>query len=217
MRKTKLELENQLFDFLSRYQTTTMHGMMRHLCCKKENLQGIIKQYEKTDTNPLGLIKINKKNIPYEYSLETTSYDELHNHLEEYIRRINDMINIYIKNLKKMKPIFKNVKGSKIGKEVFASTAHSNQRTKDFLENISSLLDDVHQLSFLITYYKTLNQIPTNKIKQADKDQELCIKTYLDIIKKLRTVVGRRALHQKALEGYLFRHQMILRRLDLLR
>ena len=215
MRKTKLELENQLFDFLSRYQTTTMHGMMRHLCCKKENLQGIIKQYEKTDTNPLGLIKINKKNIPYEYTLEVTSYDELHNHLEEYIRRINDMINIYIKNLKKMKPIFKNVKGSKIGKEVFASTAHSNQRTKDFLENISSLLDDVHQLSFLITYYKTLNQIPTNKIKQADKDQELCIKTYLDIIKKLRTVVGRRALHQKALEGYLFRHQMILRSLDL--
>ena len=77
MRKTKLELENQLFDFLSRYQTTTMHGMMRHLCCKKENLQGIIKQYEKTDTNPLGLIKINKKNIPYEYSLEPNSYDEL--------------------------------------------------------------------------------------------------------------------------------------------
>ena len=85
---------------------------MRHLCCKKENLHDIIKQYEKTDTNPLGLIKINKKNIPYVYSLETTSYDELHNYLETYLKGTMRLVQSLMKQLKK--PLFKNVKAIKL-------------------------------------------------------------------------------------------------------
>jgi len=214
MRKTKLELENQLFDFLSRYQTTTMLGMMRELECKKENLQGIIKQYEKTDSNPLGLIKVNKKNIPYVYSLETTSYDELHNQIEPYLKETNQLVQHLMKQLKK--PLFKDVKETKLeqgGNSILFKI--QSEKTREIMTNISSLLSNIHQTSFLLSYYKTLNQIPKGKLKQADYDQELCVKTYSDIIMKLKKFVGRREAHQKALESMLFTHQMTLRRLDL--
>ena len=214
MRKSKLELENQLFDLLSGNQTITMLGMMRALECKKENLQGIIKQYEKTDTNPLGLIKINKKNIPYEYSLETTSYDELHNHLETYLKGTNQLVQHLMKQLKK--PLFKDVKEKKLeqgGNSL--SFEIKNEKARGVMTNISLQLSHIHQVSFLLTYYKTLNQIPKGKLKQADYDQELCVKTYSDIVMKLREFVGRREAHQKALESMLFTHQMTLRGLDL--
>ena len=214
MRKSKLELENQLFDLLSGNQTITMLGMMRALECKKENLQGIIKQYEKTDTNPLGLIKINKKNIPYEYSLETTSYDELHNHLETYLKGTNQLVQHLMKQLKK--PLFKDVKEKKLeqgGNSL--SFEIQSEKARGVMTNISLQLSHIHQVSFLLTYYKTLNQIPKNKFKQADYDQELCVKTYSDILMKLRKFVGRREAHQKALESMLFTHQMTLRGLDL--
>ena len=214
MRKTKLELENQLFDLLSRYQTITMLGMMRHLCCKKENLQDIIKQCEKTETNPLGLINVNKKNIPYEYSLETTSYDELHNQIEPYLKGTMRLVQDMMKQLKK--PLFKNVKETKLERGGNAiSFKIQSEKTRGILTNISLQLSNIHQISFLLTYYKTLNQIPKGKFKQADHDQELCVKTYSDIIMKLKKFVGRREAHQKALESKLFTHQMILRRLDL--
>jgi len=216
MRKSKLELEKQLFDFLSWNHSTTMYGMMRYLCCKKENLQGIIKQYEKTDTNPLGLIKINKKNIPYGYSLETTSYDELHGYLETYLKGTMRLVQDMMKQLKK--PLFKNVKETKLERGGNAlSYKIWSPKTKNIMLNISMQLSNIHQTSFLITYYKTLNQIPKGKLKQADHDQELCVKTYSDIIMKLRKFVGRRESHQKALQSKLFTHQMTLRRLDLLR
>ena len=214
MRKSKLELENQLFDLLSGNQTITMLGMMRALECKKENLQGIIKQYEKTDTNPLGLIKINKKNIPYEYSLETTSYDELHNHLETYLKGTNQLVQHLMKQLKK--PLFKDVKEKKLeqgGNSL--SFKIQSEKARGVMTNISLQLSHIHQVSFLLTYYKTLNQIPKGKLKQADYDQELCVKTYSDIVLKLKKFVGRREAHQKALESMLFTHQMTLRRLDL--
>ncbi len=214
MRKSKLELEKQLFDFLSHYGTTTMLGMMRYLTCKKENLQNIIKQYEKTDTNPFGLIKINKKNIPYEYSLETTSYDELHGYLETYLKGTMRLVQDMMKQLKK--PLFKNVKETKLERGGNAlSYKIWSPKTKNIMLNISMQLSNIHQTSFLITYYKTLNQIPKGKLKQADHDQELCVKTYSDIIIKLKKFVGRRKSHQKALESKLFTHQMTLRRLDL--
>ena len=214
MRKTKLELENQLFNLLSRNHTTTMLGMMRHLKCKKENLQDIIRQYEKTDTNLLGLIKVNKKNIPYEYSLETTSYDELHNHLETYLKGTNQLVQHLMKQLKK--PLFKNVKEEKLeqgGNSL--SFEIQSEKARGIMTNISLQLSHIHQVSFLLTYYKTLNQIPKGKLKQADYDQELCVKTYSDIVLKLKKFVGRREAHQKALESMLFTHQMTLRRLDL--
>jgi hypothetical protein len=214
MRKTKLELENQLFDLLAGNQTITMLGMMRYLKCKKENLQDIIKQYEKTDTNPLGLIKINKKNIPYEYSLETTSYDELHNQLETYLKGTMQLVQHLMKQLKK--PLFENVKEKKLeqgGNSL--SYKLQNPKTREIITNISLQLSHIYQISFLLTYYKTLNQIPKGKFKQADYDQELCVKTYSDIMIKLRKFVGRRESHQKALESLLFTHQMTLRRLDL--
>jgi|SaaInlStandDraft_2_1057019.scaffolds.fasta_scaffold09164_4 hypothetical protein len=215
MRKTKSELETELFLFLSsNHTTTTMLEMMRHLKCNKGNLHDIIKQYEKTDTNLIGLIEINKENIPYKYSLKTTSYDELHSQLKTYLKGTNQLVQHLMKQLKK--PLFKNVKEEKLeqgGNSI--SYKIQNAKSRETIMNISQLLSNIHQISFLLTYYKTLHQIPKGKLNQADHDQELCVKTYSDVVLKLKKFVGRREAHQKALESMLFKHQMTLRRLDL--
>jgi len=236
---TRTEFEIEFFSHLSNVQETTMEQMLRKFRCKKSNLLDIINKYKKTSSNPLGLIKVTNAGNTKHYSLEVTDYDQLHEHIKPYIDGINNIIKYYIKNLNKEKPLFKDVKEKKepyssgsieLAKEyglpwktpsgeILQSTTLSsknpNKNATEILDNICLLLSDIFQKSFLITYYKTLNQIPPNKIKQADDDQKLCIKAYSNIIKKLRTVVGRRALHQKALESYLFTYQMILRRMDL--
>jgi phage-related tail protein len=247
MTKTKFEQEQALFAYLSTKQRPsnyeeeciTMIDLMTKLHIGKSDLLDIMKPYKKTSSNPLGLINVTKVGKIKCYSLEITDYDQLHEHIKQYIDGINNMININIKKINKEKPLFKDVKETKkpyssgsieLAKkyglpwktpsgEILQSTTLSsknpNKNATEILDNICLLLSDIFQKSFLITYYKTLNQIPPNKIKQADDDQKLCIKAYSNIIKKLRNVVGRRALHQKALENYLFTYQMILRRIDL--
>ena len=116
-----------------------------------------------------------------------------------------------LKKLKEQKPLFENV----IKVETGIQLKIPRKQVKEILNNIGLILDNIYQTSFLINYYKTLNQIPQIWIKQADEDQKLCMQTYSNIIKKLRTIVGRKKLHQKALESQLFKHQMTLRRLDL--
>ena len=224
MTKSKFEQEQDLFAYLSTKQRpsnyeenpTTMIELIDELHIGKSDLLDIMKPYKKTSSNPLGLIKVTNAGNTKHYSLEVTTYDQLHEHIKPYIDGINNMTKHHIKNLNKQKPLFKDITFKELDNQgTSLSFKLSNKNTRNILENISLLLSDIIQKSFLITYYKTLNQIPPNKIKQADKDQELCIKTYSNIMKKLRTVVGRRALHQKALENYLFKHQMILRRMDL--
>jgi len=124
------------------------------------------------------------------------------------------MVEHYLKDLaklKKQKPIFEKV----IKVENGIQSQIPRREVKTILNNIGLILSNIYQTSFLLTYYKSLNQIPKNKIKQAEKDQELCIKTYQNILKKLRKIVGRKELHQRVLETQLFHHQMVIRRLDL--
>ena len=113
--------------------------------------------------------------------------------------------------MKKQKPLFENV----VEMENGIQSKIPRIQVKNNLNGIGLILDNIYQTSFLITYYKTLNQIPEIWINQADKDQEQCMKTYSNIIKKLRSVVGRKKLHQKVLETQLFNHRMVLRRLEL--
>ena len=127
---------------------------------------------------------------------------------------MSKLIELYLKNLrelKKQKPLFENV----VEMENGIQSKIPRIQVKNNLNGIGLILDNIYQTSFLITYYKTLNQIPEIWINQADKDQEQCMKTYSNIIKKLRSVVGRKKLHQKVLETQLFNHRMVLRRLEL--
>jgi len=219
MSKTKSQQEQSLFNYLADPKSKhpiTMRDLVNKLHISKSDLLEIIKPYKKTDSNPLGLINVKKVGNTKHYSLEVTAYDQLHEHIPLYIEGISNMIKHHITNLNKEKPLFKDVTFKELDNQgTTLSFKLSSNKARDILENISLLLSDIISKSFLITYYKTLNQIPPNKTKQADKDQELCIKTFSNILTKLRTIVGRRKNHQKALDDYLFKHAMIIKRLDL--
>ena len=214
-----IELENKVFSLLRSYESVTWNFMIKKFGCKSQNLKEVIKKNEKTKDNPMGLIKVSKDRnsdhpTRFNYSLEISSFETFHNSNKEHLESMLKMIELYLKNLKelkKQKPLFENV----IQVENGIQSKIPRNQVKNILNNIGLILDSIYQTSFLITYYKTLNQIPESWIKQADEDQKFCMKTYSNIIKKLRIVVGRKKLHQKVLETQLFNHRMVLRRLEL--
>ena len=81
------------------------------------------------------------------------------------------------------------------------------------MDNISLVLDRIQQLSFIITYYKSMNKIPQNMISQAENDHEKCINVYSQIIKKLQNIVKKESSHKQAIEMYLFKHQFVVNHL----
>lgn len=213
------ELENNLFLLLRTNESVTRDYVIKKLGCKPDNLNKIIQKHKKSKENPTGLIQVSKdKNSDHPsrhiYSLEISSFETLHESIKSHLELLLKIIDMDLKNLKKLKeqkPLFENV----IKVETGIQLKIPRKQVKEILNNIGLILDNIYQTSFLINYYKTLNQIPQIWIKQADEDQKLCMQTYSNIIKKLRTIVGRKKLHQKALESQLFKHQMTLRRLDL--
>jgi hypothetical protein len=219
MTTSMIELENKVFSILRNYESVTMDFMIKKFACKRSNLKDVIKKYEKTKRNPTGLIKVSKdKNSDhptrFNYSLEISSFQTLHESNKTHLESTLKLIELYLKNLKelkKQKPLFENVEKTENG----IQSKIPRRQVKEILNNIGLILNNIYQTSFLITYYKTLNQIPEEWINQADEDQEFCMKTYSNIIKKLRVVVGRKKLHQKVLESQLFHHQMVMRRLEL--
>jgi len=213
------ELENNIFLLLRTNESVTRDYLIKKLECKPDNLNKIIQKHKKSKENPTGLIKVSKdKNSDHPsrhiYSLEVSSFETFHNSNKKHLESMLEMIELDLKNLKELKkhkPLFENV--IQVGHGIQLKIPR--KQVKEILNNIGLILDNIYQTSFLINYYKTLNQIPQIWVKQADEDQKLCMQTYSNIIKKLRTIVGRKKLHQKALESMLFRHQMTLRRLDL--
>ncbi len=213
------ELENNIFLLLRTNESVTRDYLIKKLECKPDNLNKIIKKHKKSKENPTGLIKVSKdKNSDHPsrhiYSLEVSSFETFHNSNKKHLESMLEMIELDLKNLKELKkhkPLFENV--IQVGHGIQLKIPR--KQVKEILNNIGLILDNIYQTSFLINYYKTLNQIPQIWVKQADEDQKLCMQTYSNIIKKLRTIVGRKKLHQKALEAQLFNHQMTLRRLDL--
>ena len=97
--------------------------------------------------------------------------------------------------------------------EVSGHLIDSSILTKIF-DNISLILDRIQQLSFLITYYKSMNKVPKNMISQADEDNEKCLNMYSKIIKKLQNIVTKEKSYQQAMELYLFKHQFVVNHLN---
>ena len=75
-------------------------------------------------------------------------------------------------------------------------------------------MDRIQQLSFLITYYKSINEIPKNMVIQVDEDHEKCLNMYSDIIQKLKNIENIKKSHLQAIELYLFKHQFVVNHLN---
>ena len=172
--------------------------------CEEDELTKIIAKNSKSDFDPLGFILVDKQSSPYRYSIEPTNYQTIHTQVENYLNGINGILNLFYRNLSTQITLFKNNSDN---------TTNLNNKGIKILDNISLVLDRIQQLSFIITYYKSMNKIPQNMIVQAENDHEKCINVYSQIIKKLQNIIKKESSHKQAIEMYLFKHQFVVNHL----
>ena len=201
---TKSELEKKLFLHLSKVQFSTLDDMIKLFQCTKENLTDIIENNTKSKSEPLGFILADKQKTPYHYSVEPTNYETVHIQIDNYLKGINGILKLIYQSLS-IQIIFESNSEGMI---------NLNDKGREILDNISLILDRIQQLSFLITYYKSINQIPKNMVIQVDEDHEKCLNMYSDIIQKLKNIENTKKSHLQAIELYLFKHQFVVNHLN---
>lgn len=196
----KPELEKKIFLHLTKVNFSTLDEMKNLFNCEEDELTKIIAKNSKSNLDPLGFILVDKQSSPYRYSIEPTNYQTIHTQVENYLNGINGILNLFYRNLSTQITLFKNNSDN---------TTNLNNKGIKILDNISLVLDRIQQLSFIITYYKSMNKIPQNMISQAENDHEKCINVYSQIIKKLQNIVKKESSHKQAIEMYLFKHQFV--------
>ena len=202
---TKPELEKKIFLHLTKVTSSTLDEMKNIFKCTSEDLMNIITKNTKTNSEPLGFIIKNDDTNPPQYSIEATNYLTIHTQVENYLKGINGVLNLFYRNLSIQSNLFKTDSDT---------TLNLNKKGKTIFNNISLILDRIQQLSFLITYYKSMNKIPKNMISKADEDHEKCLNMYSKIIKKLKNIVMKEKINQEAIELYLFKHQFVVNHLN---
>ena len=202
---TKPELEKKIFLHLTKVNFSTFDEMKNIFKCSDEDLMNIIKKNTKTNSEPLGFILINDKTKPPRYSIESTNYLTIHTQVENYLKGINGILSLFYRNLSTQSNLLKTDSDT---------TVNLNKKGKTIFDNISLILDRIQQLSFLITYYKSMDKIPKNMIPQADEDHEKCLNMYSKIIKKLKNITMKEKINQEAIELYLFKHQFVVNHLN---
>ena len=200
----KPELEKKIFLHLTKVNFSTLDEMKNLFNCDEDELTKIIAKNSKSNLDPLGFILVDKQSSPYRYSIEPTNYQTIHTQVENYLNGINGILNLFYRNLSTQITLFKNNSDN---------TTNLNNKGIKILDNISLVLDRIQQLSFIITYYKSMNKIPQNMIVQAENDHEKCINVYSQIIKKLQIIVKKESSHKQAIEMYLFKHQFVVNHL----
>ena len=158
---TKPELEKKIFLHLTKVNYSTFDEMKNIFKCSEEDLMNIIKNNTKTNSEPLGFILINNETNPTQYSIESTNYLTIHTQVENYLKGINGILSLFYRNLSTQSSLFKTDSDT---------TLNLNKRGKTIFDNISLILDRIQQLSFLITYYKSMDKIPKHMIPQAEED-----------------------------------------------
>ena len=202
---TKLELEKKIFLHLTKVDYSTFDEMKNIFKCSEEDLMNLIKNNTKTNSEPLGFILINNETNPTQYSIESTNYLTIHTQVENYLKGINGILSLFYRNLSTQSRLFKTDSDT---------TLNLNKRGKTIFDNISLILDRIQQLSFLITYYKSMDKIPKHMIPKAEEDHEKCLNMYSKMIKKLKNITMKEKINQEAIELYLFKHQFVVNHLN---
>ena len=202
---TKPELEKKIFLHLTKVTSSTLDEMKNIFKCTDDDLINIIKKNTKTNSEPLGFILINDETRPAQYSIEETNYLTIHTQVENYLKGIDGILTLFYRNLSTQSNLFK------INSD---TPLDLSKKGKTIFDSISLILDRIQQLSFLITYYKSMDKIPKNMISQADEDHKKCLDMYLKIIKKLKNIPMKEKINQEAIELYLFKHQFVINHLN---
>jgi hypothetical protein len=195
------DLEKDLFEKL---ESGPKHisDLVLVLHCNKKNLLHII---DKQRDKQLQIDKIGNKKI---ISLTPHNLEQEHELLVGSMKLFKETLDkYYIPKLKKMKPIFKNIKRFESGGIQY----WVNPKARKDLDNISSLMDQIMHFSFNLTYNDVLDLIPKKFRTQFKEDQKLCVETMEYHLDQFEKLAGKN--NEDVAKSYLFNKKRILHKL----
>jgi len=202
MKQLTRDLEKDLFETL---ETGSKHisDLVQILHCRKENLLHIIDKYNNTqlqveENGNKKFISIIPHNLQQEHDLLVGTMSILKESLDKY----------GLPKLKKIKPIFKNIKRFENGGIQY----WVNPKARQELDNISFQMDQIMHFSFNLTYNDSLDLIPKKFRSQFKEDQKLCIKTMKYYLIQFKKLAGKR--NEDVVKSYLSNKKRILHKLD---
>ena len=200
MKQLVRDLEKDLFEIL---ETGSIHitDLAKKLHCRKENLLHIIDKYSNTQLQVQRIgtkkfVSIMAHNLQQEHELLAGTMELLKNSLDKY----------GLPKLKKMKPIFKNIKRFENGIQYWV-----NPKAREELNNISYQMDQIMHFSFNLTYNDSLDLIPKKFRPQFKEDQKLCVKTMQYYLTQFEKLAGKN--NEDVVRSYLFNKKRILQKL----
>jgi hypothetical protein len=195
------DLEKDLFEKL---ESGPKHisDLVLSLHCNKKNLLQII---DKQKNKQLQVDEIGNKKI---ISLIPHNLEQEHEFLVGSMRLFKDTLDKhYIPKLKKIKPIFKNIKRFETGGIQY----WVDPKAREELEHISSLMDQIMHFSFNLTYNDALDLIPKKFQVRFKEDQKLCVKTMEYHLIQLEKLAGKN--NEDVIKSFLFNKKRILHKL----
>jgi len=201
MKQLTRDLEKDLFEKLAEgpRHITELVLLLR---CRRENLLRIIenhknRQLQVEEIGTQKIVSLIPHNLEQEHELLVGTMKLFKETLDEH----------YIPKLKKKKPIFKNIKRLENGIQYWV-----NPKAREDLDNMSSLMDQIMQFSFNLTYNDALDLIPRKFRTQFKEDQKLCIKTMQYCLTQLKKLTTKK--NEDVIRSYLFNKKRILHKLQ---
>ncbi len=202
MKQLVRDLEKDLFEIL---ETGSIHitELAKKLHCRKENLLHIIDKYSNTQ---LQVQRIGTKKF---VSIVPHNLQQEHELLVGTMRLFKDTLDNYeLPKLKKMKPIFKNIKRFENGIQYWV-----NPNARKGLNQISYLMDQIMHFSFNLMYNDALDLIPKKFRPQFKEDQKLCVKTMEYYLMQFEKLAGKN--NEDVVKSYLSNKKRILHKLNI--
>jgi len=194
------DLEKDLFECLE-MGPIHISSLVRILRCNKAKLLEIIKKYDDTQ------LRVEEIGTQKVISLVPHNFQQEHELLVGSMKLFKDTLDkLYIPKLKKKKPIFKDVKRFDNGMQYWV-----NPKAREDLNNISSLMDQIMQFSFNLTYNDALDLIPKKYLSQFKEDQKLCVKTMQYFLIQLKKLTTKK--NEDVIRSFLFNKKRVLHKL----
>jgi len=184
-------------------------------CLVSRKLMTFEKIYEKVGNNRTKLYnecqRLVKENVLIKTTVglrlnEDVSSPELKGFVKSYMKTAN----LYLKQLRKTKPLFKNITVEKTKDGGTMTTYWVNPKGRPIVENYIKLIDELASINSALMYHAILTNKSTNTSINLIHDQKIFFKTMRVLVTKLRSRYYKDLI---ALDNFMYWNSSILRRI----
>jgi len=129
--------------------------------------------------------------------------------LNEYLKMYNRQSEFYLKQLRKIKPVFKNVKIEKLETGGTSTSYWINPKARPILDNYILLIDDLSAINNALIYESIMIK-KRIEVQKTLHDQKIFYTTMKNLVRKLRSRYHKNII---AIDNYLYWKSSTLRKL----